>query len=119
MIKYKGNPRNNIVEIYINDKITQSDFEQITTQLKADLQKHGQLRILEQVNGNCDMKSIMLLKDLLFGLSPTNDFTHAALVTDAKWVKTYVRAIDNVLSANVKTFESAHIDRARALIANA
>ena len=118
MIKYKENPENNVVEICIDDKITPADFEQINTQLKAGIQKHGKLRILEEVSSNYGMDSMMLLKDILFGLSPTNDFTHAALVTDAKWMPTYVQAIDNVLSTKIKIFESAEIDEARNWLTN-
>ena len=113
MIKYKGNPQNNIVEIFIDGNITETDVKRITSQLKADLKKHGKLRILEQVRDSYDMNSMMLLKDILFGLSPTIDFTHAALVTDAKWMPTYTEAIDNVLPTKVKAFESAQIEKAR------
>ena len=67
--KSKENPKNNVVEICVDNKITEVDYEQITTQLKADLQKHGKLHILEEVCPNYSMDSIMLLKDILFGLS--------------------------------------------------
>ena len=118
MVKYKENSENNIVEICVDSKITKTDFEQISTQLKASIQKHGKLRLLEEVHRYHYTESIMLLKDILFGLSPTSDFTHAALVTDAKWIPTYLKAINNVLSTKVKAFESAEIDEARLWLTN-
>ncbi|MBE9048724.1 STAS/SEC14 domain-containing protein [Pleurocapsales cyanobacterium LEGE 10410] len=51
-------------------------------------------------------------------MSPVNDFTHAAVVSDAKWMSTYIQAIDNVLFTKVKAFDSAQIDEARVWLAD-
>lgn len=118
MIHYKDNLKNNVVEICIDGKITPEDFEQTVAKLKVSLQLHGKLRLIEEVHSCSDIKSFNLLKDLLFGMSPKQDFTHAAIVTDARWMKTYVGAIDRLLQTEVKTFKSSEIDRARAWISN-
>lgn len=117
MIKYQKNPNDNIVEICIDDRITEADFQQLTNHLKADINKHGELRLLEEVR-HFDIDSLTLLKDILFGLSPVNDFTHAAVVSDAEWMSTYIQAIDSVLFTKVKAFDSAEIEDARNWLAN-
>ncbi|MBE9045568.1 STAS/SEC14 domain-containing protein [Pleurocapsales cyanobacterium LEGE 10410] len=118
MITYQKNSDNNIVEICVDGQITEADFERLANCLKADINEHGELRLLEEVRYFEGVDPITLLKDILFGLSPVNDFTHAAVVIDAEWMSTYIQAIDNVLFTKVKAFDSAEIEDARNWLAN-
>ncbi|MEO0932680.1 MAG: STAS/SEC14 domain-containing protein [Cyanobacteria bacterium J06641_2] len=52
MIEYRNNPENNIVEISVEGKITEADIDQVVAQIKADIEKHGKLRILEEIRSN-------------------------------------------------------------------
>jgi SpoIIAA-like len=113
MIEYKNNPANNIVEIVIEGKITEADFDQVISQLKVDITKHGKLRILEEIRHFEGIDPLALWKDVRFGFVHINDFTHAALVSETKWLRTLTEAFDNVLSAKVKAFEPSQIDEAR------
>ena len=58
--------------------------------------KHGKLRILEEIRSFEGIDPIALWKDVRFGLAHVNDFTHAAVVADAKWVRTFAEAINSV-----------------------
>ena len=118
MITYQKNPNNNIVEICIDGQITEADFERLANYLKADINEHGELRLLEEVRHFEGIDPITLLKDILFGLSPVNDFTHAAVVSDAKWIPTYTDEINNLLFTKVKAFEAEQIDKARDWLAS-
>jgi SpoIIAA-like len=113
MIEYKNNPDNNIVEIVIAGKITEADFDQVISQFKVDIAKHGKLRILEEIRHFEGIDPLALWKDVRFGFAHINDFTHAALVSETKWLRTLTEAFDNVLSAKVKAFEPSQIDEAR------
>ncbi|MBE9045569.1 STAS/SEC14 domain-containing protein [Pleurocapsales cyanobacterium LEGE 10410] len=117
-IEYKNNSDSNIVEIYVDGKITETDLERVISLLKVDLQKHGKLRILENIRSFEGIDPIALWKDLNFGLSHVDDITHAAVVADAKWMRTFAEALDNVLSAKVKAFEAAQIDEAKIWLAS-
>ena len=117
-IEYKNNLDSNIVEIYVDGKITETDLERVTSLLEVDLQKHGKLRILEVILSFEGIDPIALWQDIQFGLSHVDDITHAAVVADAKWMRTFAEALDNVLSAEVKAFEAAQIDEARDWLAN-
>ena len=111
------NPDNNIVEITIEGKITEADFDQLLSQLKADFEKHGKLRILEEIRSFDGMDPMVLWKDLK--ASPLiNDITHAAIVADAKWMRTIAEAVGAVLPAQVKAFEESQIEEARKWLAN-
>lgn len=119
MITYRNDPNTNIVEISVEGKISEADFDQVVSQLKADLAKHGKLRILEEIDHFEGMDPIALWKDVRFGFAHVNDFTHAAVVADAKWMRTFSEAVDSVLSAKVKAFERSHLEDARAWLATA
>ena len=86
MIEYRNNLDNNIVEICVEGKITEADMDQVVTQLKADIEKHGKLRILEEIRSFTGIDPIALWKDAQFGFAHVNDFTHAAVVADAQCV---------------------------------
>ncbi|MGB3207335.1 MAG: STAS/SEC14 domain-containing protein [Crinalium sp.] len=114
MIEYRNNPNNNIVELTVEGKITEADFDQVIAQMKADINKHGKLRMLEEIQSFEGIDPITLWKDAQFGLNHVGDFTHAAVVADAEWVRTISAAADNILSAKVKAFERSQIAEARA-----
>lgn len=118
MIEYRNNPNNNIVEISVEGKITEADFDQVVSRLKVDIEKHGKLRVLEQIRSFSGIDPITLWKDVRFGFAHVNDFTHAAVVADAKWVRTLAEAISSVLSAKVKAFEGSQMEEARTWLAN-
>lgn len=113
MIEYKNYPDNNIVELSIEGKLTEVDFEQAIAQMTADIEKHGKLRLLEEIRSFEGMYLMVLWKDAQFGLKHVNDFSHVAVVADAEWMRTIAAAAGNVLSAEVKAFERVSIDAAR------
>lgn len=119
MITYKNNPQNNIVEISIEGKITEADFNQIISQLKSDFKKHGKLRILEEIHNFGGIDPWTLWQDIQFSLTHLNDFTHAAVVTDDLWLRMFAEGIGLFLSAKVKVFEASQLETARGWLARA
>lgn len=119
MIEYRNHPDNNIVEISVQGNVTEADFDHAIAQLKNDLERYSKLKILEEIRQFEGMDPITLWKDARFGLAHVNDFTHAAVVADAKWMRTFAEAINNVLSANIKAFEPSQIEAARAWLQTA
>ena len=63
MIEYKNNSSNNIVEISVEGKITEADFDRVSSQMKADINKHGKLRLLETFHSFEGIDPITLWKD--------------------------------------------------------
>lgn len=118
MIEYRNNPDNNIVEITVEGKVTEADFDTVIAKLKADIEKHGKLRILEEIRSFTGIDPIALWKDAKFGFAHVNDFTHAAVVSDAQWMRTIAEALGSVLSAEVKAFEVSEIEAAREWLKN-
>ena len=118
MIKYRNNPDNNIVEISIEGKITEADFDRVSSQMKADIKKHGKLRILEEFHSFEGIDPIALWKDANFGLAYIGNLTHVAVVAEQTWMQTIAEAVGAVLPAQVKAFEGSQIEEAREWLAN-
>ena len=104
MIDYKKHDTLNLVELTIFGSITEDDFDRVTALLASDIQKHGKLRLLEEVRSFEGMDPITLWKDVQFSLQHINDFSHVAVVADAAWVRTFSSAMDNILAAQVQAF---------------
>ena len=113
MISYKNHQDSNVAEMTVEGKVTAADFEEVTTQMTADIETHGKLRLLEEIRSFEGMDLMTLWKDAQFGLKHVNDFSHVAVVADAEWVRTIASAAGNVLSGEVKAFDRSSIDAAR------
>lgn len=121
MIEYQRNPDDNIVKIVIDGKITEEDFDGVVSELKVDFEKHHKLRVLEEVRHFEGIDPIALWKDVRFAFAHLNDFTHAALVADSKWMRTLTEAFGKVFpgSVKVKAFEPSEMNEAQKWLANA
>jgi SpoIIAA-like len=121
MIEYKNSPDNNVVKIIISGKITEEDFDRVIDRLKLDLERHHKLRVLEEVRHLEGIDPLALWKDIRFGFTHLNDFTHAALVADARWLRTMTDVFINIfpLSVKVKVFDPSQFDEAQNWIVNA
>ncbi|WP_228056965.1 STAS/SEC14 domain-containing protein [Tychonema sp. LEGE 07203] len=54
--------------------------------MKADIEKHGKLRLLEEIRSFEGIDPITLWKDAQFRLNHVADFTYAAVVAGAEWI---------------------------------
>ncbi|MBE9079639.1 STAS/SEC14 domain-containing protein [Romeria aff. gracilis LEGE 07310] len=113
MLEYKNNPNSNIVEVAVVGKITAKNLEQVAAQMKADIEKHGHIRVLEEFHSFEGMDPIALWKDAKFGLNHMDKITHVAVIADAKWVQTLASAVGNIFSAKVKVFEHSQAETAK------
>lgn len=113
MIEYKSDLTDNVVEIVVEGKLTEADFDRVIAQMTADIEKHGKLRLLEEIRSFEGMDLMTFWKDAEFGLKHVNDFSHVAVVADAEWMRTIAAAADNILSAEVRAFDLASVEAAR------
>lgn len=113
MIEYKNYADSNIVEISVQGYVTEADFDTAIAQFKDDFERHGKLRVLEEIQSFEGLDPITLWKDIRFGLAHVNKITHAAVVADAKWMRTFAEATNSVLTAKIKAFEPSQVEAAR------
>jgi len=115
---YRSSSESNVVEIIIEGKITAADFDRIVPQVKADLAKHGKVKVLEEIRSFEGMDPMAVWKDLQ-QVYMVKDITHVALVDDSQLMRTMAESVGVILPAEIKAFERSQIDLARVWLAAA
>lgn len=117
MIEYRNSPNNNIVELTVEGKITTADFNSLIVKVDADFATYGKLRVLEDIRSFKEIDP-MVLWTALRQIQRTYDVTHAAIVVDAKWLRTIAENIGGLYPFEIKVFERSLIEEARVWLAN-
>ena len=113
MLTYEKKPDSAIAEIVVDGKITDEEMNAVMTAMKADLDKGGKLKLLEDVRAFEGMEPAAFFKDPRFGLSMMKGVSHVALVTDATWLRAVAETFGFVSPVQIKVFERARIGEAR------
>lgn len=117
-LEYVSHPDSNVVEIIVEGKIAEADFDRVLALAKADFAKHGKLKVLEEIRSFEGVDPMVLWKDIQQA-ALVKDITHAAIVADAKWLRTLAEAMGTILPAQIKAFERSQIEAARVWLMNA
>ena len=113
MLTYTKTPDSNLAEIVVDGKISDEEMNAAMTAMKADLDKGGKLKLLEDIRAFQGMEPAAFFKDPRFGLSMMKGVSHVALVTDASWLKVMAETFNIVSPTQIKVFERARIEEAR------
>jgi hypothetical protein len=113
MIEFREIANSNIVEFTIDGKITKEEFDDIIARFEAAIQKHGTVRVLEHVRSFGGMPVSKFWDDIKFGFRNMKNFSHAAVVADQKWIEVFTKMAKPFISAEVRYFNEAEMERAR------
>lgn len=113
MLTYTKTSDSDLAEIVVDGKITDDEMNAAMTAMKADLDKGGKLKLLEDIRAFQGMEPAAFFKDPRFGFSMMKGVSHVALVTDASWLKMMAETFAFVSPTQIKVFERARIDEAR------
>ena len=119
MLTYEKKPKSDYAEIVVEGKITDEEMNAVIEKMKADLDKAGKLKLLEEIRSFEGMEPAAFFKDPRFGLSMMKSVSHVALVTDAPWLKALAETFNFVSPAQIRVFERARIEEARTWLAGA
>jgi hypothetical protein len=121
MIEVQEQPDTNIVEMTLSGSVTAQEFDDTLAALKAAIERHGRIRLLEQI-GELDTPPIPLSKlweDVRFSFEHLSDVTHVAVVADQGWIGVYVNMLNPLMKAELKHFKRAELDVARSWLTQA
>ncbi|GEO99665.1 SpoIIAA family protein [Methylobacterium haplocladii] len=119
MLTYEKKPKSDYGEIVVDGKISDEEMNTAIDKMKADLDKGGKLKLLEDIRAFEGMEPAAFFKDPRFGISMMKGVSHVALVTDAQWLKVVAETFSFVSPTQIKVFERAKIDEARAWLSAA
>lgn len=119
MLTYEKKAKSDIAEIVVEGKITDEEMNAAIEKMKADLDKGGKLKLLEEIRTFEGMEPTAFFKDPRFGFSMMKGVSHVALVTDVLMLKMAAEAFNFVSPTKIKVFERARIDEARSWLSAA
>lgn len=117
MVELKIDPERPIVEIALDGRISKAEFDDISSRLEAEFQKHGKLRIVEVVHSFAGMDPAAYWDDIKFGFRHFRDFTRYAVVSDKKWAEVITALAAPIAPGEGRFFPLEKIDEARAWVA--
>jgi len=117
VLTYERKPKSDYGEIVVDGKISDEEMNAVIEKMKADLDKGGKLKLLEDIREFKGMEPAAFFKDPRFGLAMMKGVSHVALVTDASWLRMIADTFGKVSPATIKTFDRAHIEDARTWLA--
>ncbi|MGA9343283.1 MAG: STAS/SEC14 domain-containing protein [Rhodanobacteraceae bacterium] len=109
----------NILEITLDGAMDGAAFDQVAATIERMIAEHGKIRILEVVRNIGAIEPAALWRDLKFSPAHLKDFSHAAIVTDKKWIEWMTALVSPFIPAEVRFFEMAQLDEARAWLRDA
>lgn len=119
MLSYEMKPDSAVAEIVVDGQITDAEMNTVIAAMKADLDKGGKIKLLEDIRSFEGMEPAAFFKDVRFGLAMMKGVSHVAVVSDASWLRMLAETFGRVSPAQMKVFERSRIDEARAWLAAA
>ena len=116
---YKDDPAARMVEITVDGRVTEADFDEIAARLASFIADHGPIRILEIVKSFDGFDLATIPKGVMFDIRHLKDFTHCAVVTDNGWIGPFTRAMSPFFSIDIRVFPLAEEAAARAWLKSA
>ncbi len=113
MIDYRDDPEAGIAEIVVDGPISRADFDDVSARLTALIAHCGRVRILEDIRRIGMIDPSVIPADVSFSFRHMKDFSHCAIVGERKWIEWLARAIDPLVSCEIRYFDRTHIEEAR------
>lgn len=105
MIEYREHPDSDIVEFVIDGKVTRAEFDEAAAKFQASVEKHGKVRVLEDVRGFSGIDPSAVWEDIKFAWRHRRDIRRAAVVGDQSWVQAWARLAGPFAPCPVKYFD--------------
>lgn len=111
---YKEDPHHKIAELIVDGKVTQEDFNRIAGQLENFIEKHGHIRLLEEIRKLDGFEASMVWDGIKFDMKHLKHISHCAVVSDIGWLSPFSKAAGAFISCKIRTFTLDELDEARA-----
>jgi hypothetical protein len=117
MIHYSTEPGSPVVEIAVEGRITDAELKASIERMRDDLERNGKSRVIEVIQNFTGMEPQALWTDVKLGVPLANKVSRVAVVADQAWIRAATHLGRFFTSAELKVFEPAQLEEARAWIA--
>ena len=114
---YTEDPEHKIAELVVDGKVTHEDFNNIARQLESFIEKHGRIKLIEEIRTLEGIDVSMMWEGVKFdikNLKHIRHISHCAVVSDIGWLSPISKAAGVFISCKIRTFTLDQIDEARA-----
>lgn len=118
MFEYRSDPAG-FIEISVAGKITRDEITRAFDRLAAEAAGGRKLKVLERIGDLDGIEPAALWEDIKRGVPMIDKVSHAAVVTDQKWITALTAFSAHFVSAEVRTFGTAQLDEAQRWLAEA
>ena len=115
-IKYHEHATQPVFEIEVAGKITQADMDSVLPRLEAFLQRHGKVRMVEVIPTFEGFELSTIWEGIKFDVAHIRDIDRVAVVTDVGWIGGVTRALCRVSPLEIRVFDTAELEAARAWV---
>ncbi len=105
--------------IKASGKLTDADYKALVPQLEGAIDRHGSIRLLFDMEDFEGWSLQAAWDDLAFGIKHSNDFERVALLGDKRWEELSAKVMDRVMGGEIRYFDLADVNAARAWIEEA
>ncbi|MHC4196876.1 MAG: SpoIIAA family protein [Planctomycetota bacterium] len=113
MISLNQDDENKIIELRVEGKITHDDFEACVKPLEEMIERHGKIKLLEEIVSFSGYELRALWDELKFDVSHWKNFSHCGVVTDKKWIRDFTKLAAPITGMEIKVYELEQIEKAR------
>ena len=113
MFEYKENAENKTIEIIIDGKIEQEEFDKVAPQMEDFIGAHGKIKVLEEIRKFEGMDPSVFWDGLKFDMKHLKDVSHCAVVSDLGWVGPVAKASGVFFSCKIRTFPTNKLGEAK------
>lgn len=114
MIDYREQPDSNIAELVIDGDVRRPDYDRVCARLEALIERHGRIRLLEDIRDIGDFDLSIIPADIGFSFHHLKDISHCAIVSRETALEWLAKVLDPLLRCKVRYFTDADIAAARA-----
>lgn len=119
MIEYVSDPGAPVVEIKVEGTVTDADLRGAIAKMREDIEVGGKTRVLERIEHFTGIEPAALWTDITKATPLAQKITHAAIVSDAAWIRGATHLGRFLTRAEVRTFRPEEIEAARAWLREA
>lgn len=113
MLSYTEFDNAQAVEISVSGKVSAEEFDRLAKNLEAFINRHGQVRVLEQIDNFEGMDAAALWHDITFSLRHLKDFSRIAIVCDPHVRNLWSSFVAPFITCKVEHFRPEEIAEAR------
>jgi hypothetical protein len=101
-------------EVHVSGKLTREDYGRFVPDVERLIQQHGKINILFEMHDFEGWSAGALWEDIKFDVKHFKDIARLAVVGERRWQEGMTAFCKPFTTANIRYFEHAQIDEARA-----